>query len=55
MTQDRIDPSTIDEFTCPRCFQTFLALFLYLKHQRERHGDRLAPLSPAVATRQEVN
>jgi hypothetical protein len=44
---DRIDPSVIDEFTCPTCFQSFLALFLYLKHSREAHGDRLAPLSPA--------
>ncbi len=55
MTQDRIDPSTINEFTCPRCLQTFLALFLYLDHARRQHGERLAPLSPAVATRQEVN
>jgi len=44
MENNRIDPSEIDEFTCPKCFQSFLALFLYLKHVRESHGERLAPL-----------
>ena len=49
MNDDRIDPSTIDEYVCPTCFQTFLAYFLYLKHAREQHKERLAPLSPAAA------
>jgi hypothetical protein len=42
---DRIDPSTIGEFTCPTCFESFLALFLFLKHRRESHADKLAPLA----------
>jgi hypothetical protein len=45
MIDDRIDPSTLDDYLCPQCFEPFLALFLYLKHRRERHGDRLAPLT----------
>ena len=49
MNNDRIDPSAIDEYLCPRCYQTFLALFLFLKHAREQHGERLAPLSPSAA------
>ena len=49
MNNDRIDPSTIDEFVCPTCLESFLALFLFLNHARERHGERLAPLSPAYA------
>jgi hypothetical protein len=49
MSNDRIDPSTVDEFVCPTCFQSFLAFFLYIKHARERHGARVSsPLSPAA-------
>ena len=49
-THDRIDPSTLDEFICPHfgCKESFLALFLYLKHARERHGEVLLPLRPAT-------
>ncbi len=44
MTDNRIDSSKIEEFQCPKCFQSFLALFLYVRHMREKHGERLAPL-----------
>ena len=27
-------------YTCPKCHQSFEALFLFLKHAREQHGDR---------------
>jgi hypothetical protein len=45
----RIDPSTLGDFTCPRCRESFLALFLYLEHTRRKHGERLAPLAPGLA------
>lgn len=53
MRDDRIDPSAISEFRCPQCNQTFLAYFLYLRHAREKHGDRPAPLSPEANAKQE--
>ena len=48
MTTDRIDPSTLNDYTCPLCFKPFLVLFLYLDHARRHHGERLAPLSPST-------
>ena len=27
-------------YICPKCHQAFEALFLFLKHAREHHGDR---------------
>ena len=53
MHNDPIDPSAIDEFQCPLCQDSFLALFLYLRHSREQHGSRLAPLSPSATTERE--
>ena len=50
MNNNRIDPSTLDEYVCPLCYQPFLALFLYLDHARRQHGERLAPLSPQEGT-----
>jgi hypothetical protein len=44
MTDNRIDPSEIEEYQCQKCFQTFLALFLYAKHMRDYHDERMAPL-----------
>lgn len=32
-------------FSCPRCHEVFSAYFLYLRHAREQHGERPAPLS----------
>ena len=29
-----------DPYICPKCFASFEALFLFLKHAREHHGDR---------------
>ena len=53
MINDHIDPSTLNDYTCPTCLQPFLALFLYLRHSREQHGSRLAPLSPSATTERE--
>ena len=50
-----IDPSAIDEFVCPLCLQPFLALFLYLKHSREAHNSRLAPLCPDLIPQKKGN
>lgn len=36
--EDAMTPET--PYTCPKCFQHFAALFLFLKHAREQHGDR---------------
>ena len=50
---DPIDPSTLNDYVCPLCPESFLALFLYIRHSREQHGSRLAPLSPSVKTERE--
>ena len=34
-----------DHFVCPKCFHSLPALFLYVKHMRDRHGENLAPLA----------
>ena len=43
-TAKPIDPSAVDEFVCPKCFQTFVALFLYIHHARRVHKEVFAPL-----------
>ena len=50
---DPIDPSTLNDYVCPLCPESFLALFLYIRHSREQHGSRLAPLSPSAAVERE--
>jgi len=52
-SNDPIDPSALNDYVCPLCQDSFLALFLYLRHSRERHGSRLAPLSPSTESKQE--
>jgi hypothetical protein len=33
-------PHGAQTYTCPKCHQTFAALFLFNRHAREVHGDR---------------
>ena len=39
-----IDPSAVDEYVCPKCYQTFLVLFAYIQHARRVHNEVFAPL-----------
>lgn len=32
-------PGGVDLFVCPKCFESFVALFLLNKHVREKHPD----------------
>ena len=52
-SNDPIDPSALNDYVCPLCQDSFLALFLYLRHSREQHGSRPAPLSPSTESKQE--
>lgn len=29
-----------EPYVCPKCFREFAALFLYVKHLREMHGEK---------------
>lgn len=39
-------PGGVDLFVCPKCFESFVALFLLNKHVREKHPSLSKPLHP---------